>query len=216
MPEIDPEVTPEGDELPVAPPDADVVVDAVADGARPRRRVAPFVALALAVVLAGLFLVLSGAKSKREESAATPLMGEPAPPAVGELGDGRPYDLARRKGSWVVLNFFDPECGPCVQEHPELVAFSTDTSAVVDGVELTTIVNSQVPEQVAGFFADNGGSWPIVYDRDGSISDAFGVAQVPETWIVDPDGIVQYRAIGPVTDQQMLGALTALRAREGQ
>jgi len=217
MPEIGPEVTPEGDELPVAPPDGvDVVAAAGSDRGRPRRRVAPFVALALAVVLGVLFLVLSGAKSKREESAATPLMGQPAPPAVGDLGDGRPYDLARRKGSWVVLNFFDPECGPCVQEHPELLAFSTDTSAVAKGVELTTVVNSQVPEQVAGFFADNGGSWPIVYDGDGSISDAFGVAQVPETWIVDPDGIVQYRAIGPVTDQQMLGALTALRAREGQ
>ena len=87
---------------------------------------------------------------------------------------------------------------------------------MAEGVELYTVVNSQVPEQVAGFFADNGGSWPIVYDDDGSISDAFGVAQVPETWIIDPDGIVQYRAIGPVTDQQLLGALTALRAREGQ
>src|SRR6478752_5981940 len=105
MPELGPEVTPEGDELPVAPPDdVDLDVDAAAGGdrGRPRRRVAPFVALALAVVLGGLFLVLSGAKSKREESAATPLMGQPAPPAVGDLGDGRPYDLARRKGSWVV------------------------------------------------------------------------------------------------------------------
>jgi len=181
-----------------------------------RRRVAPWIVLAVFIVVGGLFIVLAGAKSEHGESSGSALLGLPAPEATGTLDDGSSFDLSRRKGSWVVLNFFDPECGPCVQEHPELVAFSTDTSAVTQGVELTTVVNSQVPEQVAGFFEDNGGSWPIVYDGDGSISDAFGVAQVPETWIVDPDGIVQYRAIGPVTDQQLLGALTALRARENQ
>ena len=134
---------------------------------------------------------------------------------IGELGDGTPFDLARRKGSWVVLNFFDPECVPCVQEHPELVAFADDHSAATQGVELTTIVNSQVPAEVAGFFADNGGDWPVVYDDDGSISDAFGVAQVPETWIIDPDGVVQYRAIGPVTADLLVATVTQLRAREG-
>ena len=57
------------------------------------------------------------------ETADTPLLGRPAPDAVGELADGTDFDLARRKGSWVVVNFFDPECVPCVEEHPELVAF---------------------------------------------------------------------------------------------
>ena len=75
--------------------------------------------------------------------------------------------------------------------------------------------DSQVPAEVAGFFADNGGDWPVVYDDDGSISVAFGVAQVPETWIIDPDGVVQYRVIGPVTADLLVATVTELRVREG-
>ena len=90
----------------------------------PRRgRAAPFVAVAVAVVCAGLFFVLAGADRGKTETADTPLLGEPAPEAVGEQADGAVFDLARRKGSWVVVNFFDPECVPCVEEHPELLAF---------------------------------------------------------------------------------------------
>ena len=43
------------------------------------------------------------------------------------------------------------------------------------------------------FFAENGGDWPVVRDPNGAISVAFGVSQVPETWIIDPDGIVRER-----------------------
>ena len=88
----------------------------------PRRRLAPFVAMAVALVCAALFVVLAGADTGQSETADTPLLNRPAPDAVGEEGDGTTFDLARRKGSWVVLNFFDPECVPCVEEHPELVA----------------------------------------------------------------------------------------------
>src|SRR5688572_23543964 len=83
----------------------------VSDG---RRKTAPFIALAIAVVCAALFVLLAGATNDDSETARTPLMGRPAPDAIGELADETTFDLARRKGSWVVLNFFDPTCIPCV------------------------------------------------------------------------------------------------------
>ena len=126
--------------------------------------------------------------------------------AVGDLGDGRPYDLARRKGSWVVLNFFDPECGPCVQEHPELRRLRRHRapSAVTEGVELTTVVNSQVTRAGGRVLRRQRRELADRLRRRRRRSPtAFGVAQVPETWIVDPDGIVRYRTIGPVTADQL-------------
>ena len=48
-----------------------------------------------------------------------------APPSTSQ-----PFDLARRKGSWVVLNFFNSTCAPCKAEHPELVEF-TEQQAIV-------------------------------------------------------------------------------------
>jgi cytochrome c biogenesis protein CcmG/thiol:disulfide interchange protein DsbE len=176
-----------------------------------RSRIAPFVALAVAVGLGALFVVLAGSDTGRNESVSSFLIDKPAPATVGTTLDGDQFDLSRRKGSWVVLNFFDPTCVPCVNEHPELVAFHAQQSGVPEGAELYTIVNAGSDESVAQFFADNGGDWPVVTDPDGSISVAFGVAQVPETWIIDPNGVVMTRIAGEVTAEGLSTEVQRLR-----
>jgi cytochrome c biogenesis protein CcmG/thiol:disulfide interchange protein DsbE len=171
-----------------------------------RTRIAPFVALAVAAVVAGLFVVLAGSDSSPNETAETPLLDQPAPEALGVRADGSAFDLARRKGSWVVLNFFTSTCIPCQQEHPDLVRFDEQQAALDgDGAELYTIVYDDDREAVDEFFGENGGDWPVVYDDDGSIAVGFGVSQVPETWIVDPTGVVRGRIISRVT-ADFLGA----------
>jgi cytochrome c biogenesis protein CcmG, thiol:disulfide interchange protein DsbE len=181
-----------------------------------KRRVAPFVALAVAVVLAGLFVVLAGSDTSTNETADTPLLDEPAPEAVGVGADGSSFDLARRKGSWVVLNFFTSTCVPCQQEHPDLVRFAEQQAALGDdGAELYTIVYDDDRDAVEGFFATNGGEWPVVFDDDGSIAVAFGVSQVPETWIVDPTGVVRGRMISRVTADFLGSQLQQMRELSG-
>ena len=184
---------------------------------RTRSRIAPFVALGIAAVIALLFVVFAGADPDKAESADTPLLNRVAPPTVGRLegGDGRTWDLSRRKGSWVVLNFFDSTCVPCRNEHPELLRFDADQDAQPDGAELVTIVWGREPGGAVEFFAEEGRDWPMVFDHDGAIATAYGVTQVPETWIIDPRGIVAARFIGEVTADglsQRLGALQAVNA----
>jgi cytochrome c biogenesis protein CcmG, thiol:disulfide interchange protein DsbE len=178
------------------------------------RRVAPFVAIVVALVCAGLFVVLAGADTGETETADTPLLNRPAPDAVGELSDGTTFDLSRRKGSWVVVNFFDPECVPCVEEHPALLAFDEHERGLAgNGAELVTVVFRDDRHGVAEFFADEGGDWPVVYDDDGSIATAFGVTLVPETWVVDPNGVVRWRTINPVTSSQLDSLIDQLSGR---
>ena len=63
--------------------------------------------------------------------------------------DGRPFDLAsRRRGSWVVLNFFSTWCRPCVEEHPELVRFATGQAAQPDGAELYSVIFNDDTDEV--------------------------------------------------------------------
>jgi len=193
--------------------DLAAAADEPAAPARSRRgRSAPLVALVIALVCAGLFFVLAGADNDTSESADTPLMGRPAPQSIGEV-DGQPFDLARRKGSWVVLNFFDSTCIPCREEHPELVGFDESQRALSgQGAELITVVYGDDEAGVESFFDDNGGDWPVVYDDDGSISAAFGVNLVPETWVLDPDGIIRWRTISTVTSAGLNEKLNELRA----
>lgn len=181
-----------------------------------RRRVAPLVSLAAAAVLAGLFVVLAGSDRGEPSTAESFLLGKPAPRVVTTTLDDRPFDLARRKGSWVVLNFFNSTCVPCKAEHPELVKFAEQQRSLGrDGAELYTVVNDDTDSAVREWFATNGGDWPILRDDAGTIAIAFGVAQVPETWVIDPTGTVLARYAGVTTADSLAQLLQQFRGGAG-
>ena len=177
------------------------------------RRIAPWIALGVAAVIAALFIVLAGSDSTRTDTVTNFAVGKPAPAMLTTTLDGKPFDLSRRKGSWVVLNFFNTTCLPCKAEHPELVTFAEQQASLgVDGAELYTVTwGFDNQDDVRTWFADNGGDWPIVADPDGKIAVSLGVAKVPETWIIDPSGIVRFRTIAQVTAEFLGNELEQLR-----
>lgn len=184
---------------------------------RARSKVAPFVALGIAAVFGVLVFVFAGS-SPRAETADTPLMDEPAPAVSGLLAPADPdaeptgaqWRLDREKGNWVVLNFFDSTCVPCVQEHPELVQFAADQAELRGGAKLVTVIyESREGGSAASvqWLRENGADWPVVTDN-GSTANAFAVSKVPETWIIDPNGVVRWRTISTVTAEQLNGLLS--------
>lgn len=164
------------------------------------RPVAPLVATAVGIVVVALLAVLFLANGNEVNVAKSPLLGKPAPQVVSTTIDGPEFNLERRKGSWVMLNFFNSTCVPCIQEHPWLVRFAGAQVGSDDPVEVYTVVNDDNDDAVRSFFRANGGDWPKVRDDDGAIAVAFGVAKVPETWIIDPNGFVRLRILGAVTE----------------
>ena len=176
-----------------------------------KRPVAPFVAAAIGVVLAAFLVVLVMADPGDSVVAKSPLLGKPAPDVKSTVIDGGDFDLSRRKGSWVALNFFNSTCVPCIQEHPLLVDFAEEQKTSDDPVEVYSIINDDSDAAVKAFFASNGGDWPRVRDDDGAISVAFGVAKVPETWIIDPDGFVRLRILGALTEGFLTEQLDLLK-----
>jgi len=187
------------------------LVEEQADASQSARPVAPWIALVIAIVLTGLFVVLVGADSGGGENAESRLLGRPAPEAVGTLIDGGRFDLSQRKGSWVIINFFRADCAPCIAEHPDLVDFVAQQNSLgTDGAEFYSIVVNDSRKDVEEFFAQRGGDWPIVLEHE-QIDVAFGVALVPETWIIDPSGIVRVRIISRVSEENLNVTLQQLR-----
>lgn len=185
---------------PAAAPAPDV--SAVRAG-RPRR-VAPLIVLAVAIVIGAFFIVLARAKNDNSESAFSPLIGKPAPAITAATLDGKSFDLSRRKGSWVILNFFNVTCGPCMQEHPDLVKFQSEQAANgTNAAELYSVVWDDHDGGTADFFRKEHVAWPVLLDKNADIAVAFGVAKVPETWIIDPNGYVVTRSIAPLTDDEL-------------
>lgn len=163
-------------------------------------------------MLAALFVMLLVNRGTPADSANSPLLGNPAPDVQGRYEDGTTFDLSRRKGSWVVLNFFSHDCVPCIVEHPALIEFvDTQRALGTQGAEFYTVVQNSSRQQVDEFFARYGGDWPIVYDDEFAFQIEFGVAQVPETWVLDPNGTVRRRYISTVDAAELNSALQAMR-----
>lgn len=181
--------------------------DEVVGAARPRRR-APYIAGAVALVLLAFVAVLARRTGGVREAGPSPLLGLPAPAVVGTTTTGEPFDLTTRKGSWIVLNFFQTTCTPCKQEHPELLTFSQRGGAA----ELVTVVFSDTASNVRQFFADQGGTWPVVLDPENRISVAYGVPKVPETFIIDDNGVVRRHIRGETTAGQLDSLLAEMGA----
>ena len=113
----------------------------------------------------------------------------------------------------MVLNFFNSTCVPCRQEHPFLVDFAKEQESSDNAVELYTVVNDDSDGPVQAFFDTNGGDWPAVRDDDGAISVAFGVAKVPESWVIDPNGFVRLRIMGALTKGFLTSRLNELKTQ---
>ncbi len=165
-----------------------------------RRRVGPWIAGAVLVVLAALIGVL--ATGGDDGGVRSSLIGFPAPGISGDTIGGESYDLTEHRGEFVVVNFFATWCVPCIREHPELVEFEQRHRETGDASVVSVVFDSR-PTQVREFFAENGGDWPVVIDPDGRTSLEYGVARVPESYLLGPDGTVLTKIEGGVTAQAL-------------
>ncbi len=163
-----------------------------------RSHLAAFVAAPVAVVLALLILVLATRPPAADRVADSPLVGQPIPAVALRTLDGEPFSLDRYEGRWVLVNFFATWCTPCRQEHPELGRFAAAHERAGDAA-VVSVVFEDDPATVRRFFAENGGNWPVLDDRDGKAVLAFGVVKVPESYLIGPDGVVEAKITGGVT-----------------
>ncbi|HET9444404.1 MAG TPA: TlpA disulfide reductase family protein [Acidimicrobiales bacterium] len=178
----------------------------------PRRRVAPWVAGGLAVVMVAFVALLATREPAQNTLAQSPLLGRPAPEVIGPGLDGSTIRLSQYRGRYVVLNFFATWCVPCQQEHDDLVRFSDRHRQAGDAVVLAVIFDDEV-DRVRAFFERRGGDWPVLDDPKGKVALDFGVRGPPESYLIDPNGIVRSKIVGQVSDT---GLDSLIRAAEEQ
>lgn len=178
-----------------------------------RRRGVLWIAVTVGTVMALLVAVLATRSSALDKQARSPLLGHPAPPIDGASVTDAPFEsMSALHGRWVVVNFFATWCVPCRREHPEFLRF-TQRHAASDDTQLVMVIYADKTSEVQKFFATNGGGWPAVSDPAGRIALDFGVAGVPETYVIDPDGVAVAKIVGGVTADGLDRLLT--RAKIG-
>jgi cytochrome c biogenesis protein CcmG/thiol:disulfide interchange protein DsbE len=152
--------------------------------------------LALFLVLA-VFLALGLKLDPRE--VPSPLIDKAAP-AFSTTLLARPEQTVRREdmlGKVWLLNVWASWCVACREEHPLLVEFSRKGVVPIYGLNY-----KDDPKAGLGWLQRFGNPYTESFvDRDGRIGIDYGVYGVPETFVIDRQGVIRYKHIGPITPQ---------------
>jgi cytochrome c biogenesis protein CcmG/thiol:disulfide interchange protein DsbE len=174
-------------------------------------------ALAFAV-LAAIFLLRidqsrdSGGNISKLPSA---LIGKPAPatalpPLQGLNMPG--LDPAVFKGGVTLVNIFASWCGPCRDEHPELLELAKRNDIRIIGFNY-----KDKDENARRFLGSLGNPYAAVgVDPSGRAGVEWGVYGVPETFVIAPDGTIAYKHVGPITPDIRTGKLASAIAAAAQ
>jgi len=122
--------------------------------------------------------------------------------------DGKTLKLSDLRGKVVVLNVWASWCIPCQDEAGELnrsyelykgrdvafigIAFNDDTDPMRQFVDKYNV------------------AYPVALDPEGRISIGLGITGVPETYLIDPQGNLTQKFVGPITAKQLNGLLAPL------
>jgi len=186
----------------------------------------------------GIFLVLVaflaiGLKRNPQEI-PSPLLGKPAPLFSLNTLDagGVKFGPQNMKGKVWMLNVWATWCVACRDEHPLLVALSKANQLPIVGLNYKEVQAQDAPagrqltpeeklriarERSAVWLQRLGDPYAVsVFDLDGRVGIDYGVYGVPETYIIDKEGVIRFKTVGAVTletlQSQILPLLQKLNA----
>lgn len=145
------------------------------------------------VIDVSLFGILIFAVSAWTERGMLPADGAPAPSFALPGTDGAQVALAQLDGP-LLVHFWATWCGVCSKQH---AGFNRIADALPEGTQMVTIaVNSGGVSEVAAYAEDQGLTFPILVDVDGSVATSFGVTSYPSDFFLNADHEVVGRDVG--------------------
>ena len=127
----------------------------------------------------------------------SPLIGKPAPPFELPLLNEPDKRFSQKDmlGKVWIMNVWASWCPPCLVEHPVVTRIARSGLAPVVGLNYKDTRDEALP-----WLKRNGDPYQlIVFDANGRIGIDYGVYGVPETYVIDRQGIIRYKHIGPLT-----------------
>ena len=148
-------------------------------------------------VFVALVLLLAVGLRLNPREVPSPLIGRPAPafelPLLME--PDRKFNEKTMLGRVWILNVWASWCPPCLVEHPVVTQVSRSGMAPVVGLNYKDKREDALP-----WLKRNGDPFQLVaFDENGRIGIDYGVYGVPETYIIDRQGVIRYKHIGPIT-----------------
>ena len=169
----------------------------------------------------GLAGFLAFGLSLNPREVPSPLIDKPAPSfKLARVDDpATAFALEEMRGQVWLLNVWASWCVACRQEHPLLVRMAKQKLVPVVGLNYKEVrgdgalnvrgmaleaETAMAVERARGWLSDHGDPYVLsVLDVDGRVGIDFGVYGVPETFLIDAEGRIRYKHIGPITPDSL-------------
>lgn len=154
-----------------------------------------------AVGFAGIAAAFAWGLTRNPQELPSALIGKPVPTFSLPPVQGRKLGLssADLKGEVSLVNVFASWCVACRAEHPLFMQLAAKKVVPINGLNY-----KDAPQDAADWLDTLGDPYTRTgVDRDGRVAIDWGVTGVPETFVIDANGRVAYKQIGPVTRQAL-------------
>jgi len=166
--------------------------------------------LPLAVFIIFVITVAVGLYAPAERTIRSQMIGKPIPAfALPPALPGRPgvESTDYMRGEPRIINVFASWCVPCIAEAPHLLTLAGR------GIPIDAVAIRDRPEDIAAFLERWGDPYQnLGSDRDSRVQMALGSSGVPETFVVDGNGVVRYQHIGDVRPEHIPEIVSAWEA----
>ncbi|MYB26267.1 MAG: TlpA family protein disulfide reductase [Candidatus Dadabacteria bacterium] len=148
------------------------------------------------------YTLWSGLSGKGDVQTPSQLVGRPAPEFALKSFSGEKVRLSDFRGKTLLVNFWASWCHPCREEAPALER--TYMSLSGNQVEFIGINIMDDKKSAEEYIKSFGGSFVNIYDPENRIHLDYGVGGVPETFFVNPEGIITGKHRGPLTEKMIM------------
>jgi cytochrome c biogenesis protein CcmG/thiol:disulfide interchange protein DsbE len=169
------------------------------------------------VLFLGMVVFLAVGLNRNPQEIPSPLIGRPAPAFQLPSMDGaQSVSTAAFKGQLTLVNFWATWCAGCKDEHPILLALSRQPGLQMVGINYKELQASELSGQATqspeslqkarlrsqAWLQKNGQAFgQNLMDMDGRVGMDFGVYGLPETYLIDRDGVVRFKHAGALTPE---------------
>lgn len=153
------------------------------------------------VLFIGLVAFLAIGLGRDPHEVPSPLINKPAPAfQLAQLHDpSKQFSAAEMRGKVWLLNVWASWCVSCREEHPVLVQLSRTGAVPIYGLNW-----KDQREDAISWLSELGNPYELsVSDSEGRVAIDYGVYGAPETYLIDKNGVIRFKQIGPI-DQDTL------------
>jgi peroxiredoxin len=127
--------------------------------------------------------------------------------------DEQKHRLSDYRGKVVIVNFWATWCPPCRFELPSMERLWKVLKK--EDVVMLAINVGEDADTIFTFTSDYPVTFPLLLDRDSSVTNSYPVLGIPTSFILDPDGRIVYRAVGTREwdDAQLIRTILDLKAK---